>query len=160
MPTIFIPPPPPRGNIPHLGGNKKTPLMSGVIFGVTIYVTYNVIRHFCRETRDATRETRHENTPHQRGSVPPNLDGSNHPLARGESIHANIMPNRFRQTVQTRYCGPKETRPQNIVLSSFRLTDADRIHGNQETKNETKQHYDISKVFPLATDSPNGIMGA
>lgn len=153
--------------------------MSGVIsdvtIRVTIYVTYNVIRHFCRESRDATRETRHKRRdtrdatrehPHSRGSVPPNLDGSNHPLARGESPHANIVPNltysdemRFRQTVQSTYCGPTATRPQNIVVSSFRLTDADRIHGNRETKNETKQHYDISKVFPLATDSPNGIMG-
>ena len=54
--------------------------MGGVIFDVTIRVTIYVIRHFCRETRDATRETRHENTPHQRGSVPhtPSQGGDHH----------------------------------------------------------------------------------
>ena len=47
--------------------------MGGVIFDVTIRVTIYVIRHFCRETRDATRE-----------HPPPERERTTHPLARGD----------------------------------------------------------------------------
>ena len=138
---VFIPPARFRGKTPHQRENEKTPLMSGVIFGVTILVTIFVIRHFCRESRDAKRETRNARRetrlpPHQRGiELPPpqggialcNFRAKPH-LFRRDSILPNcpnniLWPN---GNATTKYCGFK-----------FFLTDADRIHGKREkTKNK------------------------
>ena len=51
--------------------------MGGVIFDVTIRVTIFVTRHFCRESRDATRETRHDAAPTTEGDRTTPTQGGN-----------------------------------------------------------------------------------